>query len=111
MAISRPTNPGYVLVPLLVALVAYMAYSNRNNAITSSPSSSPSSSSEKMSLSSKLSIKDVDLKGKRVLIRVDFNVPQDKKTGEITNPARITAALPTIQYAIDNGECLNAHGV
>ncbi|KAL1413041.1 phosphoglycerate kinase [Vanrija albida] len=56
-----------------------------------------------MSLSSKLSITDVDLKGKRVLIRVDFNVPQDKKTLEITNPARIVAALPTIQYAIDNG--------
>ncbi|BEJ14046.1 hypothetical protein CspHIS471_0312200 [Cutaneotrichosporon sp. HIS471] len=60
-------------------------------------------SSNKMSLSNKLSIKDVDLKGKRVLIRVDFNVPQDKKTGEITNPARIVAALPTIKYAIDNG--------
>ncbi|BEI83213.1 hypothetical protein CcaverHIS002_0310810 [Cutaneotrichosporon cavernicola] len=59
--------------------------------------------SSKMSLSNKLSIKDVDLKGKRVLIRVDFNVPQDKKTGEITNPARIVAALPTIKYAIDNG--------
>lgn len=62
-----------------------------------------SSKSSKMSLSNKLSIKDVDLKDKRVLIRVDFNVPQDKKTGEITNPARITAALPTIKYAIDNG--------
>ncbi|TXT15947.1 hypothetical protein VHUM_00450 [Vanrija humicola] len=56
-----------------------------------------------MSLSNKLSITDVDLKGKRVLIRVDFNVPQDKTTLEITNPARIVAALPTIQYAIDNG--------
>ena len=40
-----------------------------------------------MSLSSKLSIKDVSLKGERVLIRVDFNVPMDKKTNEITNPA------------------------
>lgn len=56
-----------------------------------------------MSLSNKLSITDVDLKDKRVLIRVDFNVPQDKTTGAITNPARIVAALPTIQYAIDNG--------
>ncbi|RSH81607.1 phosphoglycerate kinase [Saitozyma podzolica] len=56
-----------------------------------------------MSLSNKLSIKDVQLKGERVLIRVDFNVPQDKKTGEITNPARIVAALPTIQYALDQG--------
>ncbi|KAL0247231.1 phosphoglycerate kinase [Cryptococcus tetragattii IND107] len=55
-----------------------------------------------MSLSSKLSITDVDLKGERVLIRVDFNVPMDKE-GNITNPARIVAALPTIKYAIDNG--------
>ncbi len=48
-------------------------------------------------------IKDVDLKGKRVFIRVDFNVPQDKATGAITNPQRIVAAIPTIQYALDNG--------
>lgn len=48
-------------------------------------------------------IKDVDLKGKRVLIRVDFNVPQDKATGAITNNARIVAALPTIKYALDQG--------
>ncbi|EJD53429.1 phosphoglycerate kinase [Auricularia subglabra TFB-10046 SS5] len=54
-----------------------------------------------MSLSKKLSITDLDLKGKRVLIRVDFNVPLDKE-GKITNPARIVAALPTIQYALEN---------
>ncbi|KAH9483855.1 Phosphoglycerate kinase [Psilocybe cubensis] len=54
-----------------------------------------------MSLSNKLSITDLDLKGKRVLIRVDFNVPiQD---GHITNPARIVAALPTVKYALENG--------
>ncbi|KIJ29855.1 hypothetical protein M422DRAFT_36785 [Sphaerobolus stellatus SS14] len=54
-----------------------------------------------MSLSNKLSITDVDLKGKRVLIRVDFNVPiQD---GKITNNQRIVAALPTIKYALENG--------
>ncbi|KAJ3861374.1 MAG: phosphoglycerate kinase [Lentinula lateritia] len=54
-----------------------------------------------MSLSNKLSITDLDLKGKRVLIRVDFNVPlQD---GKITNPARIVAALPTIKYALEHG--------
>jgi len=51
----------------------------------------------------KKSIKDIPLKNKRVLIRVDFNVPQDKKTGEITNPQRIVAALPTIQYALEQG--------
>ena len=37
----------------------------------------------------KLTIADVDCSGKRVLMRVDFNVPQDKKTGEITNTQRI----------------------
>ncbi len=48
-------------------------------------------------------IKDVDLNGKRVFIRVDFNVPQDKATGAITNPQRIVAAIPTIKYALDKG--------
>ena len=49
----------------------------------------------------KLTIKDLDLSGKRVLMRVDFNVPlQD---GKITNNARIAAAVPTIQYALDQG--------
>ena len=51
----------------------------------------------------KKTIKDLELNGKRVFIRVDFNVPQDKQTGEITNTQRITAALPTIQYALDHG--------
>jgi len=51
----------------------------------------------------KKTIRDLDLVGKRVFIRVDFNVPQDKQTGEITNTQRITAALPTIQYALDHG--------
>jgi phosphoglycerate kinase len=49
------------------------------------------------------SIRDLDLAGKRVLIRVDFNVPQDKATGAITNNQRIVAALPTIQHALDCG--------
>jgi len=49
------------------------------------------------------SIRDLDLSGKRVLMRVDFNVPQDKVTGAITNTQRISAALPTIQYALDKG--------
>jgi len=51
----------------------------------------------------KKSIKDISLVGKRVLIRVDFNVPQDKATGAITNTQRIVAALPTIQYALEQG--------
>ncbi|KAK3956617.1 phosphoglycerate kinase [Pseudoneurospora amorphoporcata] len=55
-----------------------------------------------MSLSNKLSIQDVDLKGKRVLIRVDFNVPLDADK-KVTNPQRIVGAIPTIKYAIDNG--------
>ncbi|KAI3400522.1 hypothetical protein diail_2721 [Diaporthe ilicicola] len=55
-----------------------------------------------MSLSSKLSITDVDLKGKRVLIRVDFNVPLDADK-KVTNNQRIAGAIPTIKYAVDNG--------
>lgn len=51
----------------------------------------------------KLFIDKLDLQGKRVLMRVDFNVPQDKQTGAITNPQRIAAALPTIKYALNHG--------
>jgi phosphoglycerate kinase len=54
----------------------------------------------------KKSITDVSLSGKRVVMRVDFNVPQDKATGAITNTARITAALPTIKYILDQGASL-----
>ncbi|HVU32909.1 MAG TPA: phosphoglycerate kinase [Opitutaceae bacterium] len=48
-------------------------------------------------------IRDLNLAGKRVLMRVDFNVPQDKTTGAITNNQRIVAALPTIKYALEHG--------
>ncbi len=51
----------------------------------------------------KLSVRDLDLAGKRAFVRVDFNVPQDKTTGAITNPQRISAALPTIQYILEKG--------
>jgi phosphoglycerate kinase len=48
-------------------------------------------------------LKDLDLHGKRVLMRVDFNVPQDKATLAITNNQRIVAALPTIRYVLQQG--------
>lgn len=49
------------------------------------------------------SLRDLPLAGQRVLIRVDFNVPQDKATGAITNNQRIVAALPTIKHALAQG--------
>ncbi|CAL8583343.1 phosphoglycerate kinase [Xanthoria parietina] len=55
-----------------------------------------------MSLSNKLAITDVDLKDKRVLIRVDFNVPLDADK-KVTNTQRIVGAIPTIKYAIEHG--------
>ena len=56
----------------------------------------------------KKTVYDVDVKGKKVLLRCDFNVPQDKKTGEITSDKRIKAAIPTIQYLLDNGAAVVA---
>src|SRR5580693_5292049 len=51
----------------------------------------------------KLSIKDLDLRGKRVFIRVDFNVPLANAGQEITSDKRIRASLPTIKYALEHG--------
>src|SRR5881296_3786655 len=51
----------------------------------------------------KISIQDLDLDGKRVFIRVDFNVPLAPGGQEITSDKRIRASLPTIRYALDHG--------
>ena len=56
----------------------------------------------------KKTVKDIDVKGKKVLLRCDFNVPQDKKTGEITSDKRIVAALPTIRYLLEQGAAIIA---
>src|SRR5580698_9630121 len=55
---------------------------------------------------SALSIRDLDLKGKRVFMRVDFNVPLAPGGKEITSDKRIKASLPSIQYALDHGAAL-----
>ncbi len=56
----------------------------------------------------KKTVYDVDVKGKKVLLRCDFNVPQNKETGEITSDKRIKAALPTIKYLLENGAAVIA---
>src|SRR3954470_16512510 len=56
---------------------------------------------EKTVIVTKYTIKDLDLRGQRVFLRVDFNVPI--KDGTITDDTRITSSLPTIEYALDRG--------
>ena len=56
---------------------------------------------------SKKTLRDIDLKGKRVLMRVDFNVPMAKDgSGKITDDTRVVAALPSIQYVLEQGGSL-----
>ena len=56
----------------------------------------------------KKTIMDVDVAGKKVLLRCDFNVPQDKATGAITSDARLVGALPTINYLLEKGAAVIA---
>ena len=56
----------------------------------------------------KKTVYDIDLSGKKVLLRCDFNVPQDKTTRAITDDKRIRASLPTIQYLLDQGAAVIA---
>ena len=56
----------------------------------------------------KKTVKDIDVAGKKVLLRCDFNVPQDKTTGAITDDKRIVAALPTLKYLLEQNAAVIA---
>ena len=56
----------------------------------------------------KKSVEDIDVAGKKVLLRCDFNVPLDKETGVITDDKRIVASLPTIKYLLEKGAAVVA---
>ena len=56
----------------------------------------------------KKTVKDIDVAGKKVLLRCDFNVPQDKATGAITDDKRIVASLPTIRYLLEQNAAVIA---
>ena len=56
----------------------------------------------------KMTVRDIPVRGKKVLLRCDFNVPLDKLTGKITDDKRIRAAVPTIRYLLENGAAVIA---
>ncbi len=56
----------------------------------------------------KKTVQDIDVSGKKVLLRCDFNVPRDKQTGAITDDKRIVASLPTIRYLLEHGAAVIA---
>ncbi len=56
----------------------------------------------------KMTVRDIPVRGKKVLLRCDFNVPLDKLTGKITDDKRIRAAVPTIHYLLENGAAVIA---
>ena len=68
--------------------------------VTTPPAKSSSSSSLKKSISD---LKDEELKGKRVLVRCDLNVPLDKKTFAVTDDTRIRGSIPTVKYLVSKG--------
>ena len=76
---------------------------NSNERIHDGARGSPGAVSISTTMAKFKSLRDLDFAGKRALIRVDFNVPQDKATGAITNNQRIVAALPTIKHVLDHG--------
>ncbi|TIA96081.1 hypothetical protein E3P95_03416 [Wallemia ichthyophaga] len=92
-------------VPYSAAVLVAGQTTNRGGgeALGRELSGRPTLTPPRTSLASKLNITDIDVAEKRVLIRCDFNVPLDKKTGQISNPARIVGALPTIKYAQEHG--------
>src|SRR3954471_8464361 len=76
---------------------------------SSSPASTPPTRPlEKPPMAKKTLASLGNLQGKKVLIRVDFNVPLDKKTGAITNDRRIRAAVPTVKLLLEKGAAVIA---
>lgn len=63
---------------------------------------------EKIQSCNHKTIADIDISGKKILLRCDFNIPLDKSTGEITDEGRITSSLPTIHYLLDHGAAVIA---